>query len=96
MNRDARPAILGTLVGVPMLAYGVWGVLAKGPSRELSGWMTQILFTFALAPSVIFAARSIPATVSACRKGVPGATKLAPGRWSPMNSISIWLVFAVP
>lgn len=38
--------------------WGIWGVLAKGPSRELSGWMTQILFTFALAPSVLFAARS--------------------------------------
>jgi drug/metabolite transporter (DMT)-like permease len=33
-------------------------VLSKGPSRELSGWMTQMLFTFALVPSVIFAARS--------------------------------------
>jgi drug/metabolite transporter (DMT)-like permease len=35
--------------------WGIWGVLAKGPSRELSGWMTQILFTFALLPSVILA-----------------------------------------
>ena len=35
--------------------WGIWGVLAKGPSRELSGWMTQILFTFALVPSVILA-----------------------------------------
>ena len=32
----------------------------------------------------------------ASRKGVPGLTKLAPGRCRPMNSISIWLVFAVP
>ncbi len=38
--------------------WGVWGVLSKGPSRELSGWMTQILFTFALVPSVIFAGLS--------------------------------------
>lgn len=38
--------------------WGIWGVLAKGPSRELSGWMTQILFTFALIPSAIFAACS--------------------------------------
>jgi len=38
--------------------WGIWGVLSKGPSRELSGWMTQMLFTFALIPSVIFAARS--------------------------------------
>ncbi len=38
--------------------WGVWGVLAKGPSRELSGWMTQMLFTFALIPSAILAACS--------------------------------------
>jgi len=38
--------------------WGIWGVLSKGPSRELSGWMTQILFTFALVPSVIFACLS--------------------------------------
>ncbi len=38
--------------------WGIWGVLSKGPSRELSGWMTQMLFTFALVPSVLFAARS--------------------------------------
>ena len=35
------------------VCWGIWGVLSKGPSRELSGWMTQILFTFALIPSVI-------------------------------------------
>ncbi len=35
--------------------WGIWGVLAKGPSRELSGWMTQFLFTFALIPSVVVA-----------------------------------------
>lgn len=33
-------------------------MLAKGPSRELSGWMTQILFTFALVPSALVAAFS--------------------------------------
>ena len=38
--------------------WGIWGVLAKGPSRELSGWMMQMLFTFALVPSAIFAACS--------------------------------------
>jgi len=38
--------------------WGIWGVLAKGPSRELSGWMTQILFTFALIPSALVAAFS--------------------------------------
>ena len=40
------------------VCWGIWGVLAKGPSRELSGWMTQVLFTFALIPSAILACRS--------------------------------------
>ena len=40
------------------VCWGIWGVLAKGPSRELSGSMTQVLFTFALIPSAIIAARS--------------------------------------
>lgn len=40
------------------VCWGIWGVLSKGPSRELSGWMTQILFTFALIPSVIVACLS--------------------------------------
>ena len=39
------------LAGTAALATAT--VLSKGPSRELSGWMTQILFTFALVPSVI-------------------------------------------
>jgi uncharacterized membrane protein len=43
---------------VAATCWGIWGVLAKGPSRELSGWMTQILFTFALIPSAIVAACS--------------------------------------
>lgn len=37
------------------VCWGIWGVLSKGPSRELSGWMTQILFTAALVPSAIVA-----------------------------------------
>ncbi|MFO1451059.1 MAG: DMT family transporter [Opitutaceae bacterium] len=37
------------------VCWGIWGVLSKGPSRELSGWMTQILFTFALIPSALLA-----------------------------------------
>jgi drug/metabolite transporter (DMT)-like permease len=40
------------------VCWGVWGVLAKGPSRELSGWMTQVLFTFGLIPSAVIACRS--------------------------------------
>ena len=50
------PWLLYTLTAAT--CWGIWGVLSKGPSRELSGWMTQMLFTFALVPSVIFAARS--------------------------------------
>jgi len=38
--------------------WGIWGILSKEPSRELSGWMTQMLFTFALIPSVVFASFS--------------------------------------
>ena len=41
-------------------------------------------------------ARLAPSTVSASRSGVPGVTKEEPGRCRPMNSISIWLVLAVP
>jgi drug/metabolite transporter (DMT)-like permease len=40
------------------VCWGIWGVLSKGPSRELSGWMTQILFTAALIPSALTAALS--------------------------------------
>ena len=40
------------------VCWGIWGVLSKGPSRELSGWMTQILFTFALVPSIVVACLS--------------------------------------
>lgn len=50
------PWLLYTLTAAT--CWGIWGVLSKGPSRELSGWMTQMLFTFALVPSVIFAALS--------------------------------------
>ncbi len=56
-SRRAPPAWLIYAL-VAAVCWGIWGVLAKGPSRELSGWMTQILFTFALIPSVIFAACS--------------------------------------
>ena len=51
---------------------------------------------YSLPSAEIASARFAPSTVSASRSGVPGLTKLAPGRCSPMNSISIWLVFAVP
>lgn len=60
---STSPAAKKSLLPPPWLLYalaaatcwGIWGVLAKGPSRELSGWMTQVLFTFALIPSVILA-----------------------------------------
>jgi drug/metabolite transporter (DMT)-like permease len=40
------------------VCWGTWGVLVKGPSRELSGWTTQVLLTVALVPSAIVAFRS--------------------------------------
>lgn len=43
---------------VAATCWGIWGVLSKGPSRELSGWMTQMLFTFALLPSMVLVCRS--------------------------------------
>jgi hypothetical protein len=45
---------------------------------------------------VISTARRAAAVVKASRSGVSGLTKDAPGRWRPMNSMSIWLVLAVP
>ena len=41
-------------------------------------------------------AGGVPAMCDGVTQGQPGFTKDAPGRWRPMNSISIWLVFAVP
>ncbi len=56
-RRRAFPAWLVYAL-VAATCWGIWGVLSKGPSRELSGWMTQILFTVALIPSAILAACS--------------------------------------
>ena len=55
---SARPALLPAWMVYALVAatcWGIWGVLSKGPSRELSGWMTQMLFTFALLPSALLA-----------------------------------------
>jgi len=43
---------------VAAVCWGIWGVLAKAPSRELSGWMTQVLFGFGLIPSAFLVGRS--------------------------------------
>jgi uncharacterized membrane protein len=43
---------------IAAVCWGLWGVLAKGPSKELSGWMTQVLFTLALLPTGLVALRS--------------------------------------
>jgi drug/metabolite transporter (DMT)-like permease len=56
-SRPSRTAWLRWAI-TAAVCWGIWGVLAKGPSRELSGWMTQVLFTFALIPSAFVAARS--------------------------------------
>ena len=45
---------------------------------------------------VLASARATASRVSASRSGVPGFTKLEPGRCKPMISISIWLLLAVP
>lgn len=50
------------------VCWGIWGVLAKGPSRELSGWMTQVLFTFALIPSAVMAACTKRPSVNSDRR----------------------------
>ena len=57
---------------------------------------TSATGVYMLPCAVMSAAISVARMVSASRRGVPGLTKLAPGRCSPMNSISIWLVLAVP
>jgi len=49
-----------------------------------------------LPSAVIASARRAASVVSASRSPVPGFTKLLPGRCSPMISMSIWLVLAVP
>jgi drug/metabolite transporter (DMT)-like permease len=60
MHQNQRPLLPPWLLYAVTAAgcWGVWGVLSKGPSRELSGWTTQILFTVALLPSVIVACLS--------------------------------------
>jgi len=57
------PWLLSALTAA--VCWGIWGVLAKGPGRELSGWMTQILFTFALIPSALVAGFSKQVRVGA-------------------------------
>jgi len=49
------------------VCWGIWGVLAKAPSRELSGWMTQVLFSFGLIPSAFLVGRSRRLGFEACR-----------------------------
>ena len=51
---------------------------------------------YSLPSAEIASARRAPSMVSASRSGVFGLTKDEPGRCRPMNSISIWLVLAVP
>jgi phosphogluconate dehydratase len=44
----------------------------------------------------VAATHRVAARVNASRSGVSGATNAAPGRCSPITSISIWLLLAVP
>ncbi len=62
-------------------------------ARSSSTWPTGMN---SLPCAVIASARRVASTVSASRSGVPGLTKVLPGKCSPMISISIWLVLAVP
>jgi len=58
MERQRLPPAWLLYAVTAAVCWGIWGVLSKGPSRELSGWMTQVLFTFALIPSVVVACLS--------------------------------------
>ena len=58
MQRQRLPPAWLLYAVTAAVCWGIWGVLSKGPSRELSGWMTQVLFTFALIPSVVVACLS--------------------------------------
>ncbi len=48
------------------------------------------------SPLVISTMRRAACSVSALRSGVPGWTKVAPGRCRPITSTTSWLEFAVP
>ena len=66
------------------------------PLTKARSSSTALAGVYELPLAVISSARRAAARVSASRSGVPGLTKLAPGRCRPMNSISIWFEFAVP
>ncbi len=57
---------------IASLCWGFWAVMAKGPSRELTGWMTQVLFSLALLPTALVALWSEPV--------LPGVNKRT-GMW---------------
>ena len=75
----------------PPVAFSPTMPLTKARSSSTS--QTGV---YSLPSAEIASARLAPSMVSASRSGVPGLTKVAPGRCRPMNSISIWLVLAVP
>ena len=80
----------------------VW--LVEPPVASRATQPLTIAFSSTILPTGVYSspqvvravARAAAASVSAARSGVPGFTKLAPGRCRPMTSISIWLEFAVP
>jgi hypothetical protein len=51
---------------------------------------------YGLSEAAISATRRVVAAVSASRIGSSGWTNAAPGRCSPITSMSIWLELAVP
>ena len=57
---------------------------------------TRPIGVYSSPRAVSASARTAAASVSRSRSSVPGFTNAAPGRCSPMISISIWLLLAVP
>ncbi len=78
--------------------------LVEPPVARRATQPLTIAFSSTMCPTGVYrspqavnaVARAAAASVRAARSGVPGLTKLAPGRCSPITSISIWLEFAVP
>jgi len=79
----------GGLAGTPH--PGRKPFLTPEQEAEALGWLTRKPTAFGFRTDLWTAAR-----VNACRRGVPGLMKAALGMCSPISSISIWLLFAVP
>ena len=79
----------------------VWFVEPPVASRATTPLTTAFSSTtwpmpYGRSLAAISATRLVASAVSAARSGSSGCTKAAPGRCSPMTSMSSWLEFAVP